>query len=129
MLPLARPGLWLAGAAVIALVIAVGSLVPGPLVAAVSGYDKLEHLGAHLVLTLWLAGLVERRHYVRAALTVLLFGIGVELAQGAFTATREPELADVAANAAGVGLALALALAGAGNWTQRVEAWLGWRRR
>ncbi len=129
MLPLARPGLWVAGAVLITLVIAVGSLVPGPLVAAVSGYDKLEHLGAYLVLTVWLAGLVERRHYLRAALAVLLFGIGVELAQGAFTATREPEWADVAANAAGVGVALALALAGAGRWTQRIEAWLGWQRR
>lgn len=129
MLPLARPWLWLAGVTLIVLGIAIGSLLPGPMVAAVSGYDKFEHLAAYLLLTLWLAGLVERRHYLRSALAAVLFGVVVELAQGLFTATREPEWADVAANAVGAGAALALAQLGAGGWVQRVEAWLGWSRR
>ncbi len=127
MLPLAKPGLWLAGAAAIALAIALGSLLPGPLVAAVSGFDKLEHLVAYLLLALWLAGMVERRHYPGAALAALLFGALLEMAQGAMTATREPEWADVAANALGAGTALILARLGVGGWALRAEAWLGWR--
>ena len=129
MLPLARPGLWLAGAAVIFLGIVLGSLMPGALVGPVGGFDKLGHFGAYLLLTLWLAGIVERRCYFWAGLAALLLGAGLELAQGAFTTSREADWADVAANATGVGAALALALIGAGGWASRAEAWLGWRVR
>lgn len=129
MLPLAKPGLWLAGAAAIALLIIVGSLLPGPVVAAISGYDKFEHVSAYLVLTLWLSGIVERRHYALAALVALLLGVALELVQGGLTATREMEWADVAANALGAGAALLLAWLGMGGWALRAESWLGWRRR
>lgn len=129
MLPLARPGLWLAGAALLALAIAVGSLLPGAAVAPVAGYDKIEHVAAYLLLAAWLTGLVAPRHYPSVALATVLFGVGLELAQGAFTATREAEWADVAANAAGTGAALLVAWLGGGGWALRVERWLGWRRR
>lgn len=129
MLPLARPGLWLAGAALLVLAIAVGSLLPGAVVAPVAGYDKVEHLGAYLLLAAWLMGMVERRHYLSVALATVLFGMGIELAQGAFTATREAEWADVAANLAGAAAALLIARLGGGGWALRVERWLGWQRR
>lgn len=129
MLPLAKPGLWLAGAAAIILGIVLGSLMPGPLAAPVGGFDKLGHVGAYLLLTLWLAGIIERRHYFWAALAVLLIGMGLELVQAAFTASRQAEWADVAANGIGIGTALVLALTGAGGWACHAEAWLGWRVR
>jgi len=129
MLPLARPGLWLAGAAAICLGIVLGSLMPGALVGPVGGFDKLGHLVAYLLLTLWLAGIVERRYYFQVGLAALLLGAGLELAQGVFTTSREADWADVAANATGVGTALALALIGAGGWASHAEAWLGWRVR
>ena len=129
MLPLAKPGLWAAGAIALALFIVFGSLLPGSVVAPVSVYDKFEHVGAYLLLTAWLTGMVERRHYPRAALAALLLGAALELAQDALTVTREPEWADVAANALGAGAALGLAWLGLGGWALRVESLLGWKRR
>lgn len=127
MLPLARPALWLAGAWAIALGIALGSLVPGGLVAAASRFDKLEHALAYLLLALWWMGLLERRRHLGVALGALALGAVLEAAQAALTTTRSADWGDVAANAAGVAAALALARAGAGTWIQRVERALGWR--
>ena len=50
-----------------------------------------------------------RRSRLRAMLGVIAFGIGIEIAQGAFTATREPDALDVLANSAGAALGQLLA--------------------
>ena len=125
MLPLAYSRLWLAGTLLIAGGIVIGSLLPGPVVAAVGGYDKLEHAGSYFALTLWLAGLVVRRNYAWAALAALALGVAMEAAQGLLTATRQADALDLVANGAGIALALALAYLGLGGWAARVERWLG----
>lgn len=125
MLPLVYSRLWLAGTLLIASGIVIGSLLPGPVVAAVASYDKFEHAGAYFALTLWLAGLVVRRRYAWAALAAFALGAALEAAQGLLTVTREPDGLDLVANGAGIALALALAYLGLGGWAARVERMLG----
>ncbi len=127
MLPLVYRGAWLAGAVLLVLGIAYGSLTSAPFVAAVSGLDKLEHATAYLLLTLWLTGILERRRYWVAASVSLLLGAGLELAQGALTTVRVADPGDMVANATGVGIALVLAHVALGGWAARVERWLGAR--
>jgi VanZ family protein len=128
MLPLARPGLWMTGALLIALAIVVGSLLPGPVVQSVSSWDKLEHAGAYLVLALWLAGMADRSRYVRAAGAAFLLGAGIEAAQALLTETREGDVLDLVANGVGALVALAMAYLGLGGWALRAERWLGLAR-
>ena len=125
MLRLARPDLWIAGAVVIAVMIAVGSLLPGPMVTAISGFDKLEHAAAYAGLTLWLTGMLERRRYAWAGMAAFVLGLALELAQGWLTATRQADLLDLVANGAGIFVALAVAWMGLGGWAGRIERWLG----
>lgn len=125
MLPLARPALWIAGAVLLALAIVFGSLLPGPVVESVASWDKLQHTGAYLVLTLWIIGMVGRRRYLWAAGGAFLLGAGVEVAQALLTETRQGDVRDLAANSAGVLAALAAAYLGLGGWAQRAERWLG----
>jgi len=125
MLPLVHPRLWLAGALLLATGIIVGSLLPGPVVAPVGGHDKLEHVGAYFVLTLWMVGLVERRWYPTAALAALALGAALEVAQGLLTVTRQADVFDLVADGGGVAFALTLAYLGIGGWAGRLERWLG----
>jgi len=125
VLPLVYRRLWLAGALLVVAGIIIGSLLPGPVVAEVASYDKLEHAGAYFALTLWLAGLVVPRRYVWAALAAFALGAALEAVQGLLTVTREPDGLDLVANGAGIALALALAYLGLGGWAARVERMLG----
>jgi len=128
MLPLAWPALWVAGAVLLALAIVAGSLLPGPVVESVATWDKLQHTGAYLVLALWISGMVDRRRYLWAAAAAFLLGAAVEGAQALLTETRQGDVLDLLANAAGAGLALAAAYLGLGGWALRVERWLGTAR-
>lgn len=125
MLPLARPGLWIAGALLLAAAIVVGSLLPGPVVESTASWDKLQHTVAYLVLSLWLIGMVGRSGYLRAAAAAFLLGVAVEVAQALLTDTRQGDLLDLVANGTGALLALAAAYLGLGGWAQRAERWLG----
>lgn len=71
------------------------------------GADKLFHLG--FCALLWC--LAVRARITSAGwlgLGLLLFGIGLELAQGAFTASRSASVADVLADGAGLLLGAAI---------------------
>ena len=125
MLPLAWRAAWVGGAAVILLAILLGSLLPGPVVAVVSTWDKLEHAVAYGVLTLWLAGLFPPARCLWAGLASFAAGAAVELLQAFVPVSRVGEAADLLANGAGIALALALAAAGMGGWAQRVERRFG----
>ncbi len=107
-----------------AMVIVVGSLLPGGLVASVSVFDKLEHFVAYFGLTLIGAGIVmpDRRWAVLLACSVL--GVLIEVAQGTLTTTRLADHWDIVANVSGSALALLVAQLGAGEWAVRVERWL-----
>jgi hypothetical protein len=125
MLPLVYRRFWLTGAWLVALAIVIGSLLPGPLIAAVSTWDKLQHGAAYGLLTFWLLGLLERSRYLWAAAITLGLGVAIEVAQGLLTATRFADPLDIVANATGVGLALLIAWLGLGGWAEQVERWLG----
>ena len=109
----------------IATAIVIGSLLPGPLVATVSAWDKLEHAAAYGMLTLWAAGVLERRRYALAAILAFALGASMELVQATLTSTREADPLDLVANLAGIATALAMAHLGLGGWAGRVELWLG----
>jgi VanZ family protein len=92
--------------------IATGSLLPAPDLPppAFDGMDKLEHLLGYALLSGWsLLLFASGRGRVAAMLAVIAFGIAIEGAQGAFTATREPDALDALANAAGAALGQLLA--------------------
>lgn len=92
--------------------VATGSLMPssGLPELSVPGVDKLQHAAGYAALSVY-AGMLfaTRRERWVAAAGLLAFGIAIELAQGAFTADRSPELADVFANATGIAIGLLLA--------------------
>lgn len=125
MLPLAWPRLWQAGALLLVLAIVAGSLLPGPAVAAVSQWDKLEHAFGYGVVTLWTAGMLRPARYLYAAAAAFLLGAGLEAAQALLTTSREGDLLDLVANSSGIAAALVLAHLGLGGWATRVERWLG----
>lgn len=109
--PFARPWLW-AGLWWLAVAAAVAvCLLPGPDLPQVpEGGDKVEHVAGFLVL---MAGAVQvfdgRRGWWRAAALLVLLGIGIEIAQGAFTTTRMADPMDVLADALGIALGAATA--------------------
>lgn len=94
------------------LAVLVTSVVPVPKVPELPGYtDKLVHLVCYLLLGL-LAVLAQQRPRARllAAITMIAFGIAIEILQGRLP-WRSFEWADVVANTAGVAFGVALGLA------------------
>lgn len=78
----------------------VVSLMP-PALGDSSGHaDKIVHLFGYAMLTFWWAQLVTRQRW-KLAITVVLFGIAIELLQG-LTPARQPDLLDALANSCGV---------------------------
>jgi VanZ family protein len=102
--PLRRQRLWLGlWWSAIAVVIAA-SLVPAFLLPEVPvGGDKLEHFGGYFLLAAAAVQLfATRRSLLRAGLGLVLLGIGLEVAQGLLTTTRQMDPWDALANSAGV---------------------------
>lgn len=120
MIPLRYPWAWWALGSLLAAGIAVGSLVPGEYLQAISIRDKVLHALAYFALTLWFSGLYRRERYWLVAIAIFAFGLALDVAQ-AGTSSRSYDLADVTANAGGILLALALAWLGFEGWCRRVE--------
>lgn len=119
------PRLWLAGWAALLALVATGSLMPSsglPDVGLFPGADKLQHAAGYALMSGY-AGMLfaTRRTHLLAAVGLLAFGIAIELAQGAFTADRTPEFADVLANATGIAVGLLLARTRLAFLLQRVD--------
>ena len=110
--PLRHPrwgvGVWLA--AVLATVVA--SLLPVFLLPVVPpGGDKLEHFGGYALLAAAAVQLFAGKRALRnAALGLVALGIALEIAQGAFTTTRQMDVVDAIANTCGVAGGMAIAL-------------------
>jgi VanZ family protein len=124
VLPLRHRQLWIATSAGLVAAVVYASLKPdfGPAVPA--GFDKLEHMSAYLLLTVWFAGLYPPAAFRRIGAALLALGVCLEVMQGLMHMGRSAEVLDAAANAAGIGLGLLFALKGLGGWARRVEAWL-----
>jgi VanZ family protein len=89
-------------------------------------WDKLEHALAFGGMTFWFGGLTRRRRYPVIAFLMLLFGGGIEIAQGAMKLGRDEDIMDFLADAVGVSIALAALYLGLGAWPRWVER-LIWR--
>jgi VanZ family protein len=105
----------------LALLIVYESLTPYPVELGVEQGDKLGHVAAYLTLMSWFANLYEDSGgRVACVLGCLALGVALEFAQR-LTATRSFELADIAADAAGVLIALMLAPPRLPNYLRFVE--------
>ena len=120
MLPLRFPKLWTAFAWFLTAAVIVGSLLPGPVVAAIPIRDKVMHAGSYFVLMVCFAGIYRRGLYPAVAAVLLVLGVSLDLLQ-LLTETRSFDLGDVAMNCAGVAAGLVLSWWLLGGWCQRVE--------
>ena len=120
MPPLRYPWVWWTLGWLLVAGVAVGSLIPGSMVAGFSPRDKLLHAGSYLVLMVWFSGLYRRERHIVIALLLLAFGFALDVAQGA-TPDRVFDLRDVAANAGGILVGLLLSRFVFVGWCQRVE--------
>jgi len=107
------------------LLIAVGSLSPSLPKAASGVSDKLLHFTAYAGLAFMFAGVIERRHWGRVMVGLLLFGGAIELAQEYLTTSRGGEWLDMAANAMGVVAGMFTAALFPRSWCRQVEIMAG----
>ena len=110
------------------LFIAVSCLEPAKYVPDVHLWDKAEHALAFFGMSAWFGGLVRRTRYPLIALTMLLFGGGIEIAQGLMGWGRDADILDFVADTVGITVAMVLLYLGLGFWTRWAEG-LIWRSR
>ena len=91
----------LAGALMVAVLIAYLSLAPSSSMPRFQWSDKVQHFIAYAVLTLPLVIAFGRRRIVWAILLTASYGVLLEFAQGWLTDNRVPSLLDAMANLAG----------------------------
>ena len=118
---------WVMGWAIVGF-ITISCLEPPRYVPNLHLWDKFEHASAFFGMTVWFGGLVRRSRYPLVAFLMLLFGGGIEIAQGAMKLGRDEDIMDFAADAVGIALALGVLYLGLGAWTRWVERLL-WRSR
>lgn len=120
-----RPRVWLALWALMIGLVIIGSLLPAddlPQVA-FDGFDKLEHFFGYAVLSSYASMLFARlRPRALAAIGLVAVGIGLEVAQGLLTQTREADIADALVNALGVLAGLSIAATPLARLLQRLDA-------
>lgn len=121
LLPLRYPRLWLvAGWSLVALAV-LASLIPAQNLPAVSANDKVGHMAAYALLSLWFSGIYPKSRYVVIAAALFVLGLGIEWTQGAMHYGRQADVHDMAANALGIGAGIGVALLGLGGWALRLE--------
>jgi VanZ family protein len=117
------PALWLAVWIAMIAAVAVGSLVSArDLPEVPDGFDKVEHFVGYLLLSAWAVMLfANRRAQAVAAAGLIALGIGLEIAQGAWTVSRMADSADALANSLGVLAGLLLGPTPLGDFLVWVE--------
>lgn len=127
MLPLQYAALWRVLSLAILLAVLAGTLSPAVWFDSrtealnwLENADKWLHGLTFLFLSIWFAGLWERRAYWRIAVGLMLFGFIVEGAQR-LVGYRTADWLDIAANTAGIIVGLTVATAGLGGWGLWVE--------
>lgn len=83
--------------------------------------DKLGHLTAYALMTLWFSGIYPRSRYALIGFGMLVLGALIEWAQGAMGLGRQADMYDLVANTSGIVAGLIGAWFGLGGWAQRVE--------
>lgn len=124
-----RPGLWLGLWALMVAAVVAGSLLPARDLpsAPFDGFDKFQHFFGYAVLSAYAAMLFARlRAQAQAAAGLFALGIGLEVAQGMLTASRQADLADAMVNALGVLGGLAITATPLARLLQWVDA--RWRQ-
>jgi VanZ family protein len=91
-------------------------------------WDKLEHAVAFGGMAFWFGSLVRPARYPLIALLMLLFGGGIEIAQGVMGLGRDADIMDFVADSVGVLIALIALYLGLGAWPHWIER-LIWRTR
>jgi len=125
---LAFPHLWWLIGWALVLFILYSTLAPSQYVPNLHVWDKLEHGGAFFGLTLWFGGLIRRNRYALLAFWMLLFGAGIELAQGYMGWGRHMDIHDFYADAIGVAVGFVLLGFGLNQWAVYAERILGLSR-
>lgn len=114
---------WLALGWALVLLVVYLSLTPAPVQVPVEHGDKFGHVFAYAVLMSWFANLyAQRAPRLQFALGFIALGIGLEFVQG-WTGYRTFEVADMAADAAGVVAGWAAAPPRVPNylrWTEKI---------
>ena len=120
--------LWIVANAVLVILIIVASLTPSPVVLTESLSDKYAHFIAYFALSLSGSAIAAPAGLWKVMLRCLLLGATLEIAQSLLTEHRTADLADLAANAAGIAVAWLIAGQGRAGWGLRAAAWLSARR-
>ena len=120
--------LWITAIAVLVLLIIVTSLTPSPVVPTQSFSDQYAHFIAYFALALLGSAIATPAGLWKVMLRCLLLGASLEIAQSLLTDHRTADLADLAANAAGIAVAWLIAGRGRAGWGLRAAAWLSTRR-
>jgi VanZ family protein len=97
-------------------------LLPGKELPNTGLNDKVEHITAYALLSLWFAGVYPRTRYALIAIGLFCLGVFIEGGQYVMHAGRQADVHDVMANSTGIIVGLTLAWLGLGEWTQRVES-------
>ena len=113
--------LWWALGWALVVFITVSCLEPPRYVPNLHLWDKAEHALAFGGLTLWFGGLARRSRYLVVGFVMLLFGGGIEIAQGVMRWGRDMDILDFLADGVGVSIALSALYLGLGAWACWVE--------
>jgi len=135
MLPLRRVGLWRALSFVILLLVLIAALSPAfwffdSRLGGLSWFqnaDKWLHAFTFIALSIWFAGLYEKRSWWLIAIGLMLFGFLVEFCQ-LQVGYRTADWFDIGANTVGIIIGLAVAMAGLSGWALRFEGWYSRRQ-
>ena len=99
----------------------LASLSPAQNLPNIGTSDKLEHLTAYALMTLWFAGIYPRSRYIVIGIGMFVLGAVIEGAQGSMGWGRQADVYDMFANTTGIVAGLIAAWLGLGGWAQRVE--------
>ncbi len=116
--------LWLLCGLAMVLTVLLGSLLPTVPALEFQQSDKVNHLVAYIMMTAWFTALVQRSRYWLIVTGLVLFGIGVEVAQASMHLGRDGDWRDVVANCIGIAAGLALAFSSRESWLTRLEKWI-----
>ncbi len=123
-----RPAVWVGVWVLLILAVIVVCLGPPPDMPDMpENTDKAEHFLTYVGLSFWAVQLfATRRALLWAGFGLVLLGVGIEFAQGAFTVHRSADPFDALANTLGVVAGLSLACTPAREWVLRLDRyWFG----